>query len=107
MPSSICAIVNTSSDPQNGRVVSRAMARDPTMLLTAYQPLALTQFKSAGRYAPRRPKLMARKRKLGHPNLRPHARGERQQATPNEISYENGNHTISKTEAKNDCQRSD
>src|SRR5712691_12815662 len=57
MPSTICAIVNTSSDTQNGRVVSRAIARDPTMLLTAYQPLALTQFKRAGKYAPRRPKL--------------------------------------------------
>ena len=57
MPSNICAIVNTSSDTQNGRVVSRAIARDPTMLLTAYQPLALTQFKRAGKYAPRRPKL--------------------------------------------------
>src|SRR6266851_6615350 len=57
MPSTICATVNTSSDTQNGRVVSRAIARDPTMLLTAYQPLALTQFKRAGRYAPRRPKL--------------------------------------------------
>src|SRR5713226_808637 len=57
MPSAICATVNTSSDTQNGRVVSRAIARDPTMLLTAYQPLALTQFKRAGRYAPRRPKL--------------------------------------------------
>src|SRR6266699_1268915 len=57
MPSSSCAIVNTSSDTQKGRVVSRAMARDPTMLLTAYQPLALTQFKRAGTYAPRRPKL--------------------------------------------------
>src|ERR1051326_1228219 len=50
---------------------------------------------------------MARKRKLGHTNLRPHARGKRQQATPNEISDENGNHAISKTEAKDDCQRSD
>src|SRR6266536_5095796 len=57
MPSTICAIVNNSSDTQNGRVVSRAMAKAPTMLLTAYQPLALTQFKRAGKYAPRRPKL--------------------------------------------------
>src|SRR6266702_768066 len=57
MPSTICAIVNTSSDTQNGRVVSRAIARDPTRLLTAYQPLALTQFKRAGKYAPRIPKL--------------------------------------------------
>src|SRR5947209_8197251 len=51
------AAPSTCSDTQNGRVVSRAIARDPTMLLTAYQPLALTQFKRAGRYAPRRPKL--------------------------------------------------
>src|SRR6266480_5875184 len=50
---------------------------------------------------------MARKRKLGHTNLRPHARGKRQQATPYEISYENGNHTIDKTEAEYDCQRPD
>src|SRR5437588_4111607 len=57
MPSNICAIVNTSSDTQNGRVVSRAIARDPTMLWTPYPPLALTQFKRAGKYAPRRPKL--------------------------------------------------
>src|SRR5260370_42231499 len=50
---------------------------------------------------------MPRKRKLGHTNLRPHARGKRQQAATNDISYENGNHAIGKAEAKNDCQCSD
>ena len=46
-----------SSESQNGSVVRRAMANAPMMLLTAYHPLALTQFSNAGRYAPREPKL--------------------------------------------------
>src|SRR5579884_19620 len=67
MPSSICAAVKMSSETQNGRVVSRSMARDPTMLLTAYHPLALTQFKRAGRYAPRVPKLWRVNESCGMP----------------------------------------
>ncbi len=43
------------------------MASAPTMLLTAYQPLALTQLSRAGRYLPRAPKLWAVKGSCGIP----------------------------------------
>src|SRR5579884_949287 len=56
-----------SSETQNGRVVSRSMASAPTILFTAYHPLALTQFKRAGRYAPRTPKLWRVNESCGMP----------------------------------------